>query len=99
MSTTLTEATSLLVISAVIMFAFALTTSIAFAKSGPNSPTLTHDNPSSCLGAERAARTSSGGDRAHGAFSPAQAETVKDKQPYGQWLKGWMNSCQHSPAS
>ena len=63
--------------------------SAAVGDSGPDSPTATHDNPSSCLGAERATRNSNGGDREHGGFGPAQAEFVKAEQPYGQWLKEW----------
>ena len=65
--------------------------------SGPNSPTATHDNPSSCLGAERATRNSNGGDRAQGDFGPAQSAFVADLNAsgdnYGQWLQGWKSSC------
>ena len=61
----------------------------ALAASGPDSPTATHDNPSSCLGAERATRNSNGGDREHGGFGPAQSDFVKAESPYGQWLKEW----------
>lgn len=66
----------------------------ALADSGPNSPTATHDNPSSCLGAERATRNSNGGDRENGGFGPGQADFVQAQQPYGQWLGEWkMNNC------
>ena len=65
----------------------------SLAASGPDSPTATHDNPSSCLGAERATRNSNGGDRAQGGFGPAQAAYVKDVAPYGQWLQTWKAGC------
>ena len=60
--------------------------SAAVGDPGTDNPTATHDNPSSCLGAERATRNSNGGDREHGGFGPAQSEFVKAEQPYGQWL-------------
>jgi len=65
----------------------------ALAASGPDSPTATHDNPSSCLGAERATRNSNGGDRAQGGFGPVQSDFVQSNQPYGQWLKEWKADC------
>jgi len=69
----------------------------AFADSGPNSPTVTHDNPSSCLGAERASRNSNGGDRAQGGFGQAQSDYVAylnaSGQNYGQFLQDWKASC------
>jgi len=74
----------------------------AFADSGPSSPTATHDNPSSCLGAERATRNSNGGDRAQGGFGPAQSSFVSDinngtapvpQSNYGQFLKDWKAGC------
>lgn len=64
----------------------------AFADPGPDSPTATHDNPSSCLGAERATRNSAGGDRAQGGFGPGQSEFVRAHQPYGQWLLEDLNA-------
>jgi hypothetical protein len=64
----------------------------AFADSGPDNPTAAHDNPSSCLGAERATRNSDGGDRAHGGFGPGQSEFVRNHQPYGQWLLEDLNA-------
>jgi hypothetical protein len=67
----------------------AMTAVSAFAGSGPNSPTATHDNPSSCVGAERATRNSNGGDRAQGGFGPAQSEFVQTLDSYGQWLQEW----------
>ena len=75
----------------------------AFADSGPNSPTATHNNPSSCLGAERATRNSNGGDRAQGGFGPAQSAFVNSindgtnpytsASNYGQFLQDWKSSC------
>jgi hypothetical protein len=64
----------------------------------------THDNPSQCMGLERGARNSAGGDREKGAFGEAQAAFVADftdgngytdpstgkvYYSYGQWLKDW----------
>ena len=74
----------------------------AFADSGPNSPTATHNNPSSCLGAERATRNSNGGDRAQGGFGPAQSTFVgaindgsagQPESNYGQFLQDWKATC------
>lgn len=48
----------------------------ASAASGANSPTATHDNPSSCLGAERATSNSNGGAREHGEFGQQQSAYV-----------------------
>jgi hypothetical protein len=67
--------------------------SAAVGDPGPDNPTATHDNPSSCLGAERATRNSDGGDREHGGFGPAQSAFVQDQQPYGQWLQEWKADC------
>jgi hypothetical protein len=77
----------------------------AFAQSsGANSPTLTHDNPSSCLGAERASRNSNGGDRAQGAFGKAQSAYVQSlnedgTMSYGEFLQTWMSQCANAPGS
>lgn len=71
----------------------------SFAASGPDSPTATHENPSSCLGAERATRNSNGGDREKGGFGPAQSDFVKDQAPYGQWLKDWKDDCEYTPGN
>ncbi len=71
----------------------------AIAASGPDSPTATHDNPSSCLGAERATRNSAGGDREKGGFGPEQADWVKTHQPYGQWLQEWKAGCENPPGA
>ena len=77
----------------------------AFAQSsGPNSPTLTHDNPSSCLGAERASRNSNGGDRAQGGFGQAQSDYVHYLQDggtmsYGEFLQTWKSQCTYAPGS
>lgn len=64
----------------------------------------THDNPSQCMGLERGARNSSGGDREKGAFGPAQSEFVamfndadgwtdpttgETYYSYGEWLQAW----------
>ena len=74
----------------------------AFAGSGTSSPTLTHDNPSSCLGAERASRNSNGGDRAQGDFGQAQSAYVAylnegGTQSYGEFLQTWMATCANAP--
>ena len=69
----------------------------AFASSGTDSPTATHDNPSGCLGAERAVRNSNGGDRAQGGFGPAQSSWVAEVRDagltYGEWLAEWKAGC------
>ena len=70
----------------------------ASAASGPESPTATHANPSSCQGAERATRNSVGGDREHGGLGPPQRVMVKTYAPYGQWLQGWKAEyCEYPP--
>lgn len=92
MSISIKFATALLAIAVLVSTAAFLATP-AMAASGPDSPTATHDNPSSCLGAERATRNSNGGDRAQGDFGPTQADYVKVVQPYGQWLKDWKADC------
>ena len=71
-------------------------------RSGPNSPTVTHDNPSSCLGAERASRNSNGGDRAQGGFGPAQSAYVAylnegGTMSYGEFLQIWKAACENAP--
>lgn len=75
----------------------------AAAKPGPQSPTATHDNPSSCLGAERATRNSNGGDRAQGGFGPAQSAYVAELEAsgidYGQWLQTWKDACTNAPGN
>jgi len=48
----------------------------AAAKSGTNSPTINHTNPSQCLGAERSGRNSNGGDREQGGFGPGQSDKI-----------------------
>ena len=73
-------------------------------RSGTNSRTATHTNPSSCLGAERATRNSNGGDRAQGGFGQAQSEQVQaDKAAgtnYGQGtLQTFKQSCQYAPGT
>jgi hypothetical protein len=74
------------------------TTPAIAQRSGPDSPTITHENPSSCLGAERAGRNSKGGDRAQGAFGQAQSDYVqylKDggEMSYGEFLQQWKAAC------
>ena len=71
-------------------------------RSGPNSPTTTHDNPSSCLGAERASRNSNGGDRAQGGFGQAQSDYVAylnagGTMSYGEFLQVWKAACTNAP--
>jgi len=63
----------------------------ATARPGTDNPTATHENPSSCLGAERATRNSAGGDR-NGEFGQIQSDFVasikagdiEDFSNYGQ---------------
>jgi hypothetical protein len=67
-------------------------------KSGTNSPTRTNDNPSACLGAERAGRNSNGGDRAQGGFGPAQraeVQRLRDEEGmnYGEALAAFKAMC------
>ena len=76
----------------------------SFAQSGTNSPTVNHQNPSSCLGAERASRNSNGGDRAQGEFGQEQAAYVayinsgaSDYMSYGEFLQYWKSTCQYAP--
>lgn len=70
-------------------------------RSGPNNPTATNDNPSSCLGAERATRNSNGGDREQGGFGDAQSEYVRllvaAGMSYGEALKTFKEACANSP--
>jgi hypothetical protein len=70
-------------------------------RSGTNSPTATNDNPSSCLGAERATRNSNGGDRAQGEFGPEQAEFVRAMKAagftYGEILAMFREGCANGP--
>jgi hypothetical protein len=70
-------------------------------RSGGDSPTLTNDNPSSCLGAERASRNSNGGDRAQGGFGQAQSDFVASLNAsgmsFGEFLQTWMDACENSP--
>lgn len=84
--------------------ATALIAAPSFAQSGTNSPTATHTNPSSCLGAERATRNSNGGDRAQGGFGQAQSDYVayinsgmSDYMSYGDFLQYWKSTCQYAP--
>ena len=74
------------------------------AKSGANSPTATNENPSSCLGAERATSNSRGGDRMMGEFGQDQStvarmEAQDDVQGgFGQQtLATFMSGCEYSP--
>lgn len=82
----------------IVGFAGAASANHGEPHSGPANPTATHDNPSSCLGAERATRNSAGGDREKGGFGPAQSGAVKANQPYGQFLQEWKSAnCEHAP--
>ena len=72
-------------------------------RSGANSPTTTHENPSSCLGAERASRNSNGGDREHGKFGEEQSAYVKylnegGQMSFGEFLKAYKASCRYPEA-
>lgn len=77
----------------------------ATARPGADNPTATHDNPSSCLGAERATRNSAGGDREHGAFGHAQSDFVaqinagdfEEWGSYGEFLREYLASCENAP--
>jgi hypothetical protein len=75
----------------------------ATARSGTNSPTATHDNPSSCLGAERATRNSNGGDRAQGGFGQAQSNYVQSLvdqgMTYGEALQTFKDACEYAPGT
>ena len=71
------------------------------ARSGANNPTATHDNPSSCLGAERATRNSNGGDRAQGEFGQAQSDYVQflnegGEMSFGEFLQTYKAACEAS---
>lgn len=88
--------------------ALCLSASVAGAqstpRSGPNSPTATHDNPSSCLGAERATRNSNGGDRAQGGFGEAQSAYVQylnegGTMSYGEFLQTFKAGCAYPTGS
>jgi hypothetical protein len=74
------------------------------ARSGTNSPTATNENPSSCLGAERATRNSRGGDRMMGKFGQEQSalarQQAQDNTQGGfgqQTLQPFMDGCEYSP--
>jgi hypothetical protein len=74
------------------------------ARSGMNSPTATNDNPSSCLGAERATRNSRGGDRMMGGFGQEQSALTRQEAQddvqggFGQQtLATFMDACEYSP--
>ena len=74
------------------------------ARSGTNSPTATNDNPSSCLGAERATSNSRGGERMMGEFgrqqsAVARAEAQDDTHGgFGQQtLADFMDTCPTGP--
>jgi hypothetical protein len=84
--------------------ASALCAAPSYAKSGAANPTATHDNPSSCLGAERATRNSNGGDRAQGEFGQEQAAYVayinsgaSQYMSYGEFLQAWKAACTNAP--
>jgi hypothetical protein len=70
---------------------------------GKNSPTLSHQNPSSCVGAARASRNSKGGDREQGAFGESQSEFVRflieapERMSFGEWLQTWKEDCAFPP--
>jgi hypothetical protein len=75
-------------------------------RSGTNSPTATHTNPSACLGKERATRNSNGGDRAQGVFGQEQSalarQQAQDSTPGGygqQTLQPFMEGCQYAPGT
>ncbi|MFC2991408.1 hypothetical protein [Halomonas tibetensis] len=84
----------LIAAAAIVGFGFA---GQASADSGLDSPTLQNENPSSCLGAERASRNSAGGDREKGGFGPEQADFVQTQDSYGQFLQSWKESCDYTP--
>lgn len=87
---------------ALALAASVLAVAPAGAQSGADNPTVTHDNPSSCLGAERASRNSAGGDREKGAFGQAQSDYVQSlneagEMSYGEFLQTWMQACANAP--
>lgn len=76
------------------------------ARSGAASPTVTNENPSSCLGAERASRNSRGGDRDQGGFGQAQSDYIAlindggtDFENYGEALAAFRDTCDYAPGS
>src|SRR5687768_5786398 len=75
----------------------------ASARPGEDSPTATNENPSSCLGAERATRNSAGGDREKGGFGEAQSTYVATLNAsgtsFGEFLQTWMDACPNAPGS
>jgi hypothetical protein len=92
------------IVSAAVVAALCSAAPALAQMSGPNSPTITHDNPSSCLGAERAGRNSNGGDRAQGGFGAAQSAYVHELQAggtmsYGEFLQTWMQQCANAPGT
>lgn len=76
------------------------------ARSGAASPTATNENPSSCLGAERATRNSRGGDRDQGVFGEEQSAYIAlindggtDYDNYGEALAAFRDTCEYAPGS
>jgi len=71
------------------------------ARSGSANPTATNDNPSSCLGAERATRNSRGGDRMQGGFGQEQSDFVRSMNEtdmnYGYVIRGFQDDCEYGP--
>lgn len=89
-----------LIIAATVLAVPAFGAVGAFADSGASSPTTTHNNPSSCLGSERASRNSNGGDRAQGGFGQAQSDYVAQINSgdtaysnYGDALQAFKATC------
>jgi hypothetical protein len=78
------------------------TTPAIAQRSGPDSPTITHENPSSCVGAERAGRNSKGGDGAQGALGQAKSDYIQylnggGQLSYDEFLQQWKSACAVAP--
>jgi hypothetical protein len=72
-------------------------------RSESDSPTITYQNPSSCLGAERAGRNSKGGDRAQGTLGQAKSDYKQylnggGQMSYGEFLQQWKSACADAPS-
>jgi hypothetical protein len=91
----------LIALAAAAAFAITPTASFAAVVNGGanNQHPISHDNPSSCMGAERSSQNSIGGFRDQGGFGPEQSAYVQylmdqGTYTYGQWLQEvWKPDC------
>ena len=96
----MTRFTLLIAAAALVGFSGAAFADHGEPHSGPASPTATHDNPSSCLGAERATSNSAGGDREKGVFGQEQSDAAQAEGSYGQTvLQPFLDGCANSPGN